>query len=189
MKASSLLLHILARRLTAVTGAQALGFLFKNDAQAMRRALRIHKAAGLITISTELTRTRGLSGPIAVVERGGALPSPHRIAYEAAERWGSEILPTFIIRGTLKLAALYGGEVHTVVAGHASHEVALADVFFSKRAQNPEFEWTLIHAAPGGGALPDAISADAAIELVGRYNGATIATKLAISATRRLELW
>ena len=189
MKTSSKLLLMLARRLTAITGPQALKFLFDNDGEAMRRALRAHQAEGFITISTELVRARVTSDPIAVIERGGELPSPHRIAYESAQRWSREILPTLILRGTLKLAALYGGEVHLVVAGHVSHEVALTDVFFSKRSQNPAFEWTLVHAAPGAGALPDAIAADVAIELVGRYNGKTIAAKLGISATHRLELW
>lgn len=187
MKAS--LLHQLLRQVSAVSGAQALRHCFNDDPASMQRNLRAQLKAGLISVSTELLRNRDTSGPIVVIERGAGLPSPHPIAYEAARRWSNNIRPELIIRGTLKLAALHGGVPHAAIAGHASHEIALTEVFLTKRSQDPSFGWTLVQSAPGNGALPDAISAEAAIELIGRYNGTTIAAKLGISATHRLELW
>jgi hypothetical protein len=94
------------------------------------------------------------------------------------------------IRGTAKLTALCGGELRHVVLANLSHEVALADIFlFSKRRDDPNFEWTLIQARPGLGAMPDALTADAAIELIGRYSGSMVSAKIAIAANCKLELW
>lgn len=173
-----------------LTEEQALREYFDNNLAKMRRALRAHEAAGLITLSTELVRPRIVDGPLAILKPGDPLPSSHHIAYLAERRWSELLFPTLTIRGTIKLTSLYGGEHRAIAAGHLSHEIALADVLFSKRRHsNPDFEWTLVHAGPGLGTMPDAVIADTAIEVIGRYSGAMVSAKLDISATCNLELW
>lgn len=189
MKRSNKYLTDLARFVPVLTGPQILHAYFDNSFERMRRTLRAHEAEGFITLSTELVRPRVLAGPLATIIRGHPLPSPHQLAYSAEKLWSASLVPTLIIRGTAKLSALYGGEYREVITANLSHEVALTSVLFAKRGANPDFEWTLVLARPGEGALPDAIAADAAIEVLGRYSGATVSAKLAIAAGCTLEIW
>lgn len=190
MKPTQKFLVDLARNLPVLTGTQALREYFGNNLAKMRRVLRAHEAAGLITLSTELVRPRIVDKPLAILKPGDHQPSSHHIAYLAEKRWSEFLTPTLTIRGTLRLTSIYGGEHRVIVAGHLSHEIALADVFIYKRHHNsPDFEWTLVHAGPGSGPMPDAVVADTAIEVIGRYSGAMVSAKLAISATCNLELW
>jgi hypothetical protein len=187
MKRRSNFLADLAR-LPLLTGAQALREHFDNNLPKMHRVLRAREAEGFITFSIQLVRPRIVDGPLAILKPGDKLPSSHHLAYLAGRRWSEFLTPTLTIKGTAKLYAMYGGEHRAIVAGHLSHEVALVDVLLSKR-HSPDFEWTLIHARPGLGAMPDAVVADTAIELIGRYSGAMVSAKLGISATCNLELW
>jgi hypothetical protein len=100
------------------------------------------------------------------------------------------MVPSVIVRATARLIALHGGEVSAIANGHLSHEVALTEVFLAtKRPLDPDFEWSLIQARPGTGVLPDAICASGAIEIVGRYSGASVAAKLVLAGSMNLELW
>jgi hypothetical protein len=183
-------LHDLANPLRVLTQAQLLDHYFHNARDKMLRVLRSHRAAGLITISTELVRgRREVLRPITIIKAGELPPSAEHIAYAGRQRWSEAIAPTVIIRGTAKLAAYYGGEVQSVASASLSHEVALTDLFLRKRLADPDFHWTLVQAKPGAGPLPDAISAAGGLELIGRYNGSTVSAKLAIAASINLELW
>jgi hypothetical protein len=174
-----------------LTLRQALDHYFQGSQEKMRRVLRAHEAAGLITLSTELVRGRHtVSGPIAIIKAGELPPSAEQIAYTGRQRWSENIAPTVIIRGTAKLAMVLGGKVHTVVAANLSHEVALTDLFLHKRKTvGPEFHWSLVNAKPGAGSVADAVTASGCIELIGRYNGATVSAKLTLAGSTNLELW
>lgn len=190
MKSTNKYLIDLARFVPVLTGPQMVRAYFQNSTEQMRRTLRAHEAAGLITVSRELVLPRVTDGPLATINGGQQRPCPHELAYRAEKLWRGSALPTLVIRGTAKLSALYGGEFREVIASNLSHEAALTAIFlFSKRASNPDYEWTLVVAKPGTGMLPDAIAADAAIEVLGRYNGATVTAKLGIAAGCKLELW
>jgi hypothetical protein len=182
-------LYDLTGPVRVLTICQALEHHFQGSQEKMRRVLRAHEAAGLITVSTELVRGRHkVFGPIATIKAGELPPSAEQIAYAGRLRW-SDTAPAVTIRGTAKLATLLGGEVHTVVAANLSHEVALTDLFLQKRQADPDFQWTLVQVKPGTGPLPDAITAAGCVELIGRYNGATVLAKCAIAAHMNLQLW
>jgi hypothetical protein len=180
-------LEDLAQYLPALKGSQALAY-FGGSMAAMRRALRRDEARGLITITTELTRKHQTLKPIIVIKPGDPLPSVQQIARLSHERWFEDLNPTLVIRGTAKLCAIYGGEIRTVVTANLSHDLALADVFLSKRS-DPDFEWRLVQSRPGTGALPDAVTANGIIEVLGQYNHASIAAKLSMSGRINLEIW
>jgi hypothetical protein len=181
----------LAQFVPGLTGAQALKSYFNGDAETMKAFLRAQQAEGMIRLTTELVRERRHSNdPIISLRCGEAGPSAYKVAYAASQRWTEVINPVLIIRGTAKLQTIYGGEPNTIVTANLSHEIALTDVFLSKRQQQgPEFVWHLIHSRPGMGALPDAISAGAWIEVIGRYSGSMVAAKLEIAARANLEIW
>ena len=190
MKSPSPYLSDLARFLPLMTGEQMCRWYYAGDHKEMLRDLRKDAAREMISFSTELIRERTESdGAIVSIKSGQANRNPHQIAYLAAQRWSDRVTPKLIIRGTVKLASIFGGEVHTVAKATVSHECALADVFFSKRMTNPEFEWDLVRVRPGNGALPDAVTTTGMIEVIGRYNGNAVAGKLSLAATANLELW
>ena len=112
-----------------------------------------------------------------------------QLAYQASQRWSNAPVPTVVIRATTTLAALQGGTVRAIAAGHLSHEIAVTEVFLSKRLQDPTFEWSLVHSRPGTGVLPDAITGTLACEVIGRYGNTSVASKLTIAASMSLELW
>ncbi len=183
-------LNDLARFLPLLTGEQICHRYFGGNFGKMLRSLRKDAATGHITLSTELVRHR-IESDLAIVsiKSGRAIPNANQIAYVASKRWSEVVSAQLVVRGTATLAAIYGGEVHPVATATISHECALAEVFLTKRQANPDFEWSLVHARPGMGALPDAITATGMIEVVGRYNGNSVAAKLELAATANLELW
>ena len=184
-----LYLEDLAAFLPAMTGPQILRNYFDGKLHDMRRALRRHEAQGLITISTELLRARQNAGtPIIAIKHGEPLPTVRELAAAARGRWLDVNKPILVVRATTMLSILANGKPHTAARLSVSHDIALADVFFSKR-NNPQFTWQLTHACPGHGALPDAVSAEGAIEVLGQYNGAALAAKLTIAGRMNLELW
>jgi hypothetical protein len=175
-------------QLYGLTKRQLLAY-FNGRSDAMRNALRAHQAAGLITISTEFVRGRSRAErPIVSLRAGELPPCAEQIAYQGRQRWNEDIEPTIIIRGTAKLFALYGGEVRPLVTANISHDLALSDVFLTKRREDPAFEWNLVHAKPGSPCL-DAVCAAGFIEVVGQYSGVSVAAKLSLTATANLELW
>lgn len=178
----------LARQLKVITEVQALKAYSWANIHAFRRFLRDYERDGLLTKTTTFARERNVEVCLATVRPGDDMPSQHAIAYRAATLWG-DLQPVVVLSATAKLRALYGGESHTLVSAHLSHEIALADIFLSKRQSNPDFEWTLTNSKPGSGSLPDAIAGETAFELVGRYNGGTVGAKFSIAATYTLELW
>jgi hypothetical protein len=183
------LLEDLVFRFHVLTQAQMLKY-FGGNKKAMLRFLRAQTSAGSIAVSTELVRMRqGAEKPIICLKSGELPPSAEQITYLARQRWSGTLTPTIVIRGTAKLAALYGGEARTVVTAHLSHDVALADVLLSKRELTPEIQWLLVHSRPGGGPLPDAIAASGFIEVIGRYNGAMVAAKMELAAEKNIEFW
>ncbi len=179
----------LARFVPVLTGPQIVQEYFSGSNEAMRRAMRSHLASGLIICSTEIIRPRSVVGPLLTVAPGQRHPSSHAIAYLAGKLWSNSLQTVLVVRATDKLMALYGGQRRALVSTHLSHEVALAGVFLFRRAHSPSFEWDLIRSGGDRGALPDAVSADAVIELIGRYNGTTVASKLGLAAECKLELW
>jgi monoamine oxidase len=92
----------------------------------------------------------------------------------------------------VKLAAFCGGHFSALPSAQLSHELGLSSVFAAKRLADSGFEWTLItQSGPRGGRV-DAVSSDGTlIELIGRYSGAKVGGKLALSAAigATLELW
>jgi hypothetical protein len=164
---------------------------FAGNVEALRNALRAAQAKGFIEVSTELVRPWQHSGTaLAIFQAGDPALSAGQIAYQASQRWSGEMVPSIIIRATAQLTALHGGKVRAIASGHLSHEIALAEVFLAaKRQSDPDFEWSLVHARPGTGALPDAVCATGAIEIVGRYSGASVAAKLVLAGSMNLELW
>lgn len=189
MKPHNKLLEDLARFLLGITGPQALRAYFNGNRAALRRFLRTCKAAGLIDTKIELVRQRQQSEtPIVSLRKSEPIPDAEKIAYAANQLWLNEVIPVLVIRGSAKLHTIYGG-IHTTLTGNVSHDLALTDVFLAKRLDDAEFTWQLVQSKPGNGSLPDAISADACIELIGRYAGSTVAAKLEMSAQTNLEIW
>jgi hypothetical protein len=160
----------------------------KAKASALIRRLTRQK---LISVTTESVQGRKIYGPLETVYPGKPLPDAGAIAYRAARLWTSEWSPRIIIRGTVRLALLSGNEPVAAITGHVSHVLALTDVLLRKLRENPDFEWKLVTSRPGLGAQPDAISVDGTlqIEIIGRYNCKTTASKLALAANATLELW
>lgn len=170
------------------TGAQILRHYFAGNVAAFRRSLRAAKARGFIEVSTQLVRPWRHSGaPIIRLGAGEPILPAGPIAYQANRRWDARPTLTLVIQGTARLATLHGGTVRTIASGHLSHEIAVAEVFLTKRA-DPTFEWTLIRACPGAVA-PDAIAGSLAVEIIGRYSTATTAAKLTLAGSMNLELW
>ena len=180
----------LARNLPVATGAQILRHYFAGNVEALLRALRAAEAKGFIEISTELVRPWSHTGePIVRLNAGEPFPPASQIAYQASQRWSGTPVPTVIIRGTATLATLHGGTVRAIATGHLSHEIAIAEVFLTKRLHDPAFGWSLVHARPGAGVLADAVAGSLACEVVGRYSGASVAAKLTLAGRINLELW
>ena len=188
MKPELKLASDLARQIKVITEAQALKEYPWPNIDAFRRFLRGYERDGLLMKTSANARERDVEVCLATVRPGDDMPSHHTIAYRAAMLWG-DLQPVVVLTATAKLRALYGGESHTLISAHLSHEIALTDIFFAKRQANPDFEWTLTNSKPGNGSLPDAIAGETAFELVGRYNGSTVGAKLSIAATHTLELW
>lgn len=177
-------------RVPAMTREQA-AWYFGSESKAAKWLRRLEQG-GYISKKIEFVRDRKTEAPISVLHPGSPLPNAQTIAYRAATLWSSSISPRVIFRATLKLALMHGTEPPTIIAGHVSHDVALSELLLGKSRSNPDFNWELVTSAPGFGAQPDAISADGTvqIELLGRYNGSTIAAKLSLAAkTSTLELW
>jgi hypothetical protein len=169
---------------------QLLRHYFRGNDEALRRALRTAQAKGFIQISTELVRPWSHPGtPIVRLQAGEPCLPAGQIAYEATQRWSAPVIPMLVIRGTATLATLHGGMVRTIASGHLSHEMAITDVFLTKRLNDPTFQWSLVQARPGTGVLPDAIAGGLACEVVGRYSRASVAAKLSLAGTMDLELW
>lgn len=180
----------IARFVPLMTAEQICRAYFNCNWVKTLRQLRKDADSGLVSLSTEFTRGRVLSGSaLASVQCGEPNPHPGHVAYLASQLWSETMTPQLIVRGTMKLNTIFGGEPQTIATASISHECALAEVFLSKRMQDPTFEWTLVQARPGGGVLPDAVTATGMIEVVGRYNGDSVAGKLSLSATANLELW
>lgn len=188
MKPDLKLASDLARQFKAITEAQAFKSYPWASIHAFRRCLRDYERDGLWAKTTAIARERNVETCLAIVRPGDDMPRPNAIAYRAQSLWG-DLQPVVVLTATAKLRALYGGECHSLISANLSHEIALTDLFLSKRQSNPEFAWTLINSKPGNGSLPDAVAGDVAFELVGRYNGQTIGAKLSLSATYTLELW
>jgi hypothetical protein len=177
-------------RVPAMTHQQV-AWYFGSESKATKWLRRLERG-GYISKKIEFVRDRKTEAPISVLHPGSPLPNASTIAYRAATLWSTAISPRIIIRATLKLALLYGGQPPTIIAGHVSHQVALSEILLRKFRSDPDFNWKLVSSGPGFGAQPDAISADGnvQIELLGRYNGSTIAAKLSLAAqTPTLELW
>jgi hypothetical protein len=191
MKPPHAFLRDIARFLTVASFEQICKHYFAGDAERLRSVLRSAKAQGLVEVSTELLRPWQHDGtPLARIQLGGNSIAAGRIAYQARNRWSPTIVPTVVVRATAKLATLCGGEVHTIARGHLSHSIALSEVYFLKKAnEHPDMEWSLVSVKPGTGSLPDAIAGSLAIEIIGRYSGASVAAKLAIASSMSLEVW
>jgi len=181
----------LARFLPVATGAQLLRHYFAGNVAAFRAALRAAQAKGYIELSTQLGRPWSHTGkPLASFQAGERVLSAEQIAYQASQRWSDSPVPMLIVRGTASLAMLCGGTPRTIASGHLSHELAIAEVFLTKRLHEPTFEWSLVHARPGAGVLPDAIAGTLACEILGRYSGASVQAKLTLEGRfNLLELW
>lgn len=188
MKPDAQLFRDLSRQFRVITQEQLMNAYSFKSLREVRRFIRESSAADLVGTSLAMLRPRELR-LLASIKVGETGPSAGAIAYRASTLWAESLQPVLIIYGTAKLAALHGGELHSVATANLSHEVALTELFLSKRLSNPDFEWKLISSQPGLGAMPDAIAGDTAIEIVGRYNNATVSAKIALSASYPLELW
>jgi hypothetical protein len=180
----------LAHFLPVATAAQLLRHYFAGNVEALRRALRAAQGKGFIELSTELVRPWSHTGePIVTLKAGDPALAAGPIAYQASQRWNAAPVPMLVVRGTATLAALHGGMVCTIATGHLSHELAIAEIFLTKRLGDPAFEWSLVHARPGAGILPDALAGSMAFEVIGRYGSASVAAKISLGGSMNLELW
>jgi hypothetical protein len=184
------ILENLTKLTPVISFSQLREHFFERDWLAARNAVRAWESAGLVSMSRNCIRSHSnADGPITLASKAKLELSAEQIAYRASQRWSQEFSPVLCIHCTGKLATLFGGTARTLASANLSHEIALVDVLLKKRQRDPAFVWELVPLSSGGGSLPDAITVTGAIELVGRYGGATVESKLSLRLNMPLEFW
>jgi hypothetical protein len=187
--AGRLFLSDLARNFRAITWRQLEENYTPDGDHSLAAALADAQRADLVTTSIEIVKSwQGDGGrPLASVGPGEHAPSAGTLKCLALARWGQPGLE-LVVRGTAKLSLVYGGEYRPVPNHLVSHEIALTTVFLAHLASDHRFGWSLQRSAPGG-ACPDAVAGEIAVEVLGAYSSRTILKKISISARMRLELY